>query len=60
MKIRIEIDPFTKSGKKVYEFLESLKDKNGVTYIDFNEEDYLTEKDLEEIEDCIINEMAEE
>lgn len=60
MKIRIEIDPFTKSGKKVYEFIESLKDKNGVTYIDFNEEDYLTEKDLEEIEDCIINEMAEE
>ena len=45
MKIRIEIDPFTKSGKKVYEFIESLKDKNGVTYIDFNEEDYLRLKD---------------
>lgn len=60
MILRIEIDPFTKSGKKVYEFIESLKDKNGIDYIDFNEEDYLTEKDLEEIEERVINEMAEE
>ena len=60
MIFKVEIDPFTKSGKKVYEYIESLKDKNGIRYIDFNEEDYLTEKELEKIEKHCINEMAKE
>ena len=30
MIFKVEIDPFTKSGKKVYEYIESLKDKNGI------------------------------
>lgn len=60
MIFKVEIDPFTKSGKKVYEYIESLKDKNGIRYMDFNEEDYLTEKDLEKIEKRCINEMVKE
>ena len=60
MIFKVEIDPFTKSGKKVYEYIESLKDKNGIRYMDFNEEDYLTEKELEKIEKRCINEMAKE
>lgn len=60
MIFKVEIDPFTKSGKKVYEYIESLKDKNGIRYIDFNEGDYLTEKELEKIEMRCINEMVKE
>lgn len=60
MIFKVEIDSFTKSGKKVYEYIESLKDKNGIRYMDFNEEDYLTEKDLEKIEKRCINEMVKE
>lgn len=60
MIFKVEIDPFTKSGKKVYEYIESLKDKNGIRYMDFNEEDYLTEKELEKIEKRCINEMVKE
>ena len=60
MIFKVEIDPFTKSGKKVYEYIESLKDKNGIRYMDFNEEDYLTEKELEKIEKRCINEMTKE
>lgn len=60
MIFKVEIDPFTKSGKKVYEYIESLKDKNGIRYMDFNEEDYLTEKELEKIEKRCIDEMAKE
>ena len=45
MIFRIEIDTNTKSGRKIYEFIESLSDRKGVRYIDYNEE-ILTEKEF--------------
>lgn len=59
MKIRIEIDPFTKSGRKAYEFIESLKDKNGITYIDYSESNFLSKERIKEIEELAIEKIAE-
>ncbi len=57
MKIRIEIDPFTKSGRKAYEFIESLKNKDGITYL--NEHDILSDEEVKELEKSAIEILDE-
>lgn len=59
MVLRIEIDPFTESGRKAYEFIESLEDKRGITYLGYNEEDFLTDEDIKKIEERTIERIAE-
>ena len=59
MILRIEIDPCTKSGRKAYEFIESLKDKNGITYIDYSESNFLSKERIKEIEERAIEKIAE-
>lgn len=48
MILQIEIDTFTKSGHKVHEFIENLKNKEGVRYINHVEE-VLTKEEFKEL-----------
>ncbi|MBR2370241.1 MAG: hypothetical protein IKA83_08835 [Paludibacteraceae bacterium] len=57
MKIRIEIDPFTKSGRKAYEFIESLKNKDGITYI--KEKEYMSDAEVKDFEKRAIEHFEE-
>ncbi len=59
MRIKVEIDPHTESGRKAYEFIESLKDKNGITYIDYSESNFLSKERIKEIEEQAIEKIAE-
>ncbi len=49
MIFRVEIDTQTESGRKVYELIESLYGKEGITYLD--EDEYLTEEEEEALKE---------
>lgn len=57
MIFTIQIDTSTKSGRKAYEFIECLKNKDGITYLD--EPEYLTDEEVDEFEEEMINFLEE-
>lgn len=60
MIFRIEIDTETKSGCKIYEFIESLSDRNGIKYTDYTDDYFMTEDELDELGNQIIQELEDE
>ncbi len=47
MILKLEINTQTKSGRKAYEFIESLEDKEGITYTDYTGDYFMTEEECE-------------
>lgn len=60
MIFRIEIDTNTKSGRKIYEFIESLSDREGIKYTDYTDDYFITEDELDKLGNQIIQELEEE
>lgn len=52
MIFRVEINSQTKAGRKVYELIESLWGKDGITYLD--EDEYLSKEEEEELKEELI------
>ena len=59
MILRIEIETSTPSGNKVHEFIESLDDKEGIKYTDFNEDYFLTDQEFDILEKRIIKKIED-
>lgn len=52
MIFRVEINSQTKAGRKVYELIESLWGKDGITYLD--EDEYLSKEEEKELKEELI------
>ena len=52
MIFRVEINSQTKAGRKVYELIESLLGKDGITYLD--EDEYLSKEEEKELKEELI------
>lgn len=59
MILRIEIETSTPSGNKVHEFIESLKNKEGIKYVDFDDDYFLTDEEFRDLEKETIKKLEE-